>query len=252
MHVDYQFYKLFVFIDSNIILEAKPLSELPWEEIDKDGPILVLVSPTVLREIDSKKRDGRLAVRARDFNRRMAQILDDGESISLRASQPRVDMNFSSNGKIDWEKYAHLDPNEGDCKVVAEILNAKHIDLSLAIVLSQDIAPLLYASYYNLRRMRASESWLQAPEQSPLEKENAKLRRQVADFSKTEPEIDVDLEFPSNPEIYRVEKLEVEQQMNLIVRIQELNPRVEQSNSAWGVGSSIGYDYSYNENTINS
>lgn len=44
-----------IFLDSNVILECLPLKNLPWSEIDPIGPILILVTPTVLREVDSKK-----------------------------------------------------------------------------------------------------------------------------------------------------------------------------------------------------
>ncbi len=38
------------FLDTNIILEGKPLQELPWSEVDPVGAILVLFTPTVLSE----------------------------------------------------------------------------------------------------------------------------------------------------------------------------------------------------------
>jgi len=247
MKVDYDSYKKIIFIDSNIVLEAKPLSDLPWHEIDINGPILVLMVPTVLREIDSKKRDGRLAVRARDFNRRIAEAVDSKKPLCVRPTNPRVDMYFSSCKKIDWSKYDDLDQNEGDCRVVAEILNSEFIDLSQVALVSQDIAPLIYATRHGLGAIRASEEWQLAPEQSPLQKENAKLKRQVADLSKTEPEIQVAVKSPFMPKIYRVRPLERDQEFELLNKIQALSPKRCQSRDAWRIGSSLEYDSSYDK-----
>jgi hypothetical protein len=68
MHVgfDHERYSTILFMDSMVALQGKPLSALPWQEIDAAGPILVLVVPQVMSEIDKRKRDGRLAKRARD------------------------------------------------------------------------------------------------------------------------------------------------------------------------------------------
>jgi hypothetical protein len=54
----YKHYSKKVFLDSNIILEALPLLALPWKDVDALGPILILLTPTLLKEIDSKKKMG--------------------------------------------------------------------------------------------------------------------------------------------------------------------------------------------------
>ena len=68
-HASFPAANTYAFLDTNVILEGKPLAELPWSDIDPRGPILVLLTTTVLSEVDSKKRDGRLGVHARKFNR---------------------------------------------------------------------------------------------------------------------------------------------------------------------------------------
>jgi hypothetical protein len=59
--VDFTVYTTLLFIDSMVALEGKPLRDLPWTDIDPTGSILLLVVPQVLKEIDKRKRDGRLA-----------------------------------------------------------------------------------------------------------------------------------------------------------------------------------------------
>ena len=56
MQDEYAEFRSKIFIDSNVILQCLPLEQLPWAEINPSGPILILIAPTVLREVDSKKR----------------------------------------------------------------------------------------------------------------------------------------------------------------------------------------------------
>ena len=60
MTLDWSQFKTIAFIDSNIALECLALEQLPWSEIDSSSPILVLVAPTVLQEVDAKKNHARL------------------------------------------------------------------------------------------------------------------------------------------------------------------------------------------------
>ena len=98
----YPDYPVKVFPDSNIILEGKPIADLPWSEIDSTGPILVLLSPTILDEVDSKKRDGRLAKHARAFNRLIGPIAQSGKPLTIRESGPRVDIALASCDRLPW------------------------------------------------------------------------------------------------------------------------------------------------------
>ena len=75
MDIDWNKFSVVVFIDSNVALECLALEQLPWREVHNTGPILVLVTPTVLQEVDSKKNHSRLGDHARRFNRRMCPLL---------------------------------------------------------------------------------------------------------------------------------------------------------------------------------
>ena len=112
--IEYDNYKVKAFLDTNIILEGRPLPELPWEEIDIAGPILALITPTAIREIDSKKQDGRIGKRAREFNRMIASVAAGGPPIVIRESAPRVDLALSRALRIPWDKHDDLDPDDGD------------------------------------------------------------------------------------------------------------------------------------------
>ena len=84
---DYNSYRKVAFLDANIILECKSLDSLPWEILDPDGPILLVVSPTGMSQIDALKRDGRIGPIARQFNRLISPFASGGKPIPTRYPQ---------------------------------------------------------------------------------------------------------------------------------------------------------------------
>lgn len=236
-------------IDTNVILEGKDLKDLPWSEIDPLGPILVLLLPTLLQEVDSKKRDGRLGLRARDFNRLVSPLASNLDVITVRDASPRVDIALAICGKIQWAEYDELDPNEGDARLVAEALHVKNHAKEELVLLSQDINPLILSRRQGLATLHISESWLAKMEQSPHEKELAKLKRQVADYARTEPEFEIKASLPNDPPvIYSVENLDRSETDALQEKILKDNPRPTQALDQLNhFGLSNSYDHSLND-----
>lgn len=50
------------FLEDNVVLEGKLLDELAWEDIERHGPILILVTPWFLGKVINKKRSGWIAL----------------------------------------------------------------------------------------------------------------------------------------------------------------------------------------------
>lgn len=235
-----------VFIDSNIVLEALPLDQLPWKEIDPTGPIHVLLVPTLLKEVDSKKRDGRLGQRAREFNRLIAPLTNSASNVQLRCTAPDVFLALVACKKTDWEKFDDLDSNEGDDKLIANILHAKDISIENSVFISQDNNPLFTAKRHGIKTFRISEKWLPQPEQSPSDREIAKLKRRIADLEKTEPEFVFEFKPDvEEPTIYRVAPLQDEEIDWLIVRIRDLNPKPGQMYDGYGMPADHTLDSRY-------
>lgn len=245
MDDEYSEFPTKIFIDSNVVLEALPLKDLPWSEIDPIGPILILLTPTLLSEVDSKKRDGRLAVRAREFNRLVAPIAEHGQPINLVADTPRVDIVIARCHRIDWNSYDDLDPSQGDARIIAEVLNVQGVPEEQRLVVSQDINPLFMAQRHGLKTHHVSDNWLPRPEPSPQEKEIAKLKGQVREYAKTEPQFDIKFEMqPGAVEVHQVHKL-TESEVSMMVRdIIAANPKQEQKQDLL---SYMQYDSSLND-----
>ena len=184
-----------VLLDSMVVLEAKPLEHLPWSELFT-GSILLLVCRQVETEIDQKKQDGRLGVRARAANRLLDSFLETASPVRV-CSPPDVDIALVTNGRVDWSKHDDLDPANGDDCIVAQALNARVDDPSRIVILSYDMRPRHAATTNGLKAVKLPESWLRDREQSPHEKRINELEKKVLLLSADQPELVVTIEVSS-------------------------------------------------------
>lgn len=122
--------------------------------------------------------------------------------------------------------YDDLDSSEGDARIVAEVLNVRGVPPEHKVVVSQDINPLFMAKRHGLSGIHVSDEWLQQPEPSPSQKEISKLKLQVADYAKTEPEFQIKFSVLHDViEMHKVEDLSPEEQKALTISIIEANPK---------------------------
>lgn len=242
---------LIAFLDANIVLEGKPVTDLPWEEVAADGTIKVLIVPKAMEEIDAKKRDGRLGPYARAFNRLIAPSIIQNDVVILRESGPRVELAMAVCTRIDWERFDELDPNDGDSRIVAEALHVQGVDCDRRVLISHDIKPLAYARGRDLHVHQASDAWLRPIEPGPKDKEIQRLKQQVADLKKDEPNFAILIEVSGgDPTIfYKIAPLEAQEALALIESIRSKNGKVEQPQAPFGIaGMYSDYDSSYDDN----
>lgn len=246
--MDYSIYSTIAFLDANVVLEGKALSELPWDEIDSAGRILVLFVPQVLKEIDSKKRDGRLQKYARGFNRLIASAAETGEPIRLIDGSLVVDISLAETRIINWDELDDLDMDEPDARVIAQVLNEKHTFFEDRIFVSQDINPIGIATRHGLKVKRLSENWLRPPEPSPDQRKIAKLETQVRELKATEPELLASVKFLTELPFAHcvVSELSAYERSQLQRNILSANPRVSQS-GGFAFNGAFDYDTDYNE-----
>jgi len=235
--------RVIAFLDANIILEGKPVADLPWEDILREGTIRALIVPKAMEEIDAKKRDGRLGPHARAFNRLIADSVMSGNAVILKENNPRVEMELASCSRIAWDRHPDLDPNDGDSRIVAEALHVKDGATSKRLFVSHDIKPLAYARRHGLEVHLASDEWLRPVELGPKEKEIQRLKSQIADYRKDEPkfEISIDVTDMDPPTIYKVTALGNEQREALIATIKAKNlKKPNGSSDSYGLTLGIG------------
>lgn len=211
-------YNHVVVIDTQVILEAKPLDQLPWGNLFP-GTVLLLLVRQVQTEIDAKKNDGRLGKRARAFNRLVDSFIETRVPAPVLAS-PRIDVATVASHRIDWDALDDLDRNDPDDRIVAQALNAIVDDLSRLVLLSHDMRPRDAASSHGLRTRKLPETWLRDPEPSPDQRRISDLEGKVRLLSVDQPQLSVRLEVLT-PEPWRyLEAAEatIEQTRAMIVR----------------------------------
>lgn len=231
INVEYDAFKIKAFIDANIVLEGRDLKDLPWQEIDSEGPIIVLITPTAIKEIDSKKHDGRIGRHARECNRIIASVLESGTPFVIREAAPRVELALAYSVRIPWVDYDILDPNEGDACIVAEALNAVGMSDDGKVLVSQDIKPLAFAKNFGLNTKHVSETWLRPKEPSPSEKEIQRLKSKLTMYETKEPSVSVKIDIIDNEPIqtFRIRPLTSIERSSIETKIIRNNPRKTQS-----------------------
>lgn len=233
-------------IDTQVVLETKPLDQLPWGEFGQ-GPILLLVCRQAQSEIDAKKNDGRLGARARSFNKLLDRFLETRSPAELFAGPPRVDVALVGNARIDWDTLDDLDRDDGDDRIVAQALHALVEDRTRLELLSHDMRPRDGAITHGLRAVKLPEHWLRAPEPSPDARERARLERELQVLRTEQPTIKVRVE-AITPLPWRnlvVEPASDEQREAIQSYILRTAPRQDRED---GLGfSSMARDYSFDD-----
>ena len=196
--LDTSAYDRVLVIDSQVVLEARPLHQLPWRELS-DGPILLLVCRQVQSEVDAKKRDGRLGKRSREFNRQLELYFEKRAPVPVIDGPPRVDIALLANRRIDWTVLDTLDPDSGDDRIVAQALNGLVDDSDRLEILSHDLRPRDGAILHGMRAVKLPESWLLPPEPSAGERRLAALEKEVKVLGETQPRFDISIEVDQEP-----------------------------------------------------
>jgi hypothetical protein len=248
MSINWQQYPVVAFIDSNIALECSALGGLPWKEISATGPILVMVAPTVMQEVDAKKNHARLSDHARRFNRTLRPLLEGQSTVLVRESPaPRVEIALADCTRVDWELYPELDRDEPDARVVAQAMSVQGPSPEARVLVSQDIRPLHLAKRHGLNIHQVSETWLRPKEVSEAEKKAANLQRQLDAMKEREPQLSMHLN-TSQPsvDVHRIKALSPDERLAIQEAIIRLSPMPVQERS--GLNSIVGgYDYTLNK-----
>lgn len=190
-------YTRILLIDTQVILETKPLEQLPWTEFGEE-PILLLICRQVQSEIDAKKSDSRLGKRSREFNKFLDAFLETRTPVTLVNGTPRIDVALVSNVRIDWTSLDELDPDDGDDKIIGQALNALIDDRSRIEVLSHDMRPRDAAFTHGLRALKLPEHWMRDPEPSSDSRARSRLEEEVRLLRSDQPIMNVRVEAVTN------------------------------------------------------
>lgn len=250
MNFDWDKFTIVAFIDSNVVLECLALEQLPWKELHVSGPILVLVPPTVLQEVDSKKYHFRLSKHAKRFNRTISPLLEDACTVTIRSSPaPLVEMALVNCRRINWELYPDLEPDEADSRVVAQILESDIPQEKEKILLSHDIRPLYLAKRHGLKRFKISEKWLRPKEKSESEKRVAILQNEIESMKSRQPKLNLSFNTNENTVlVHKIHSLSKTERQTIKATIIQQNPMpIQEKNSNILYSPFNDYDHTLSE-----
>src|SRR5260221_5332573 len=112
----------YLYLDSNVFLQCKPLKELPWADVCEDDDIALVVARTVQRELDQNKRSGnpRRAKRARAATTIFRDVIAaPSERLAIVGPSPNVYLTFAAPCQIEWERLSFLDSQDPDDRIIA-------------------------------------------------------------------------------------------------------------------------------------
>lgn len=241
--LDISGYDHVVVLDSQVVLETKPLVQLPWEELFP-GTVLLLVTRQAQSEIDARKSDSRLGKRARAFNRLLDQFIETRVPSQL-IEEPRIDIATVANGRIDWSLLDDLDRDDGDDRIVAQMINARVDSPARLVMFSHDMRPRDAARSHGHGAVKLPESWLREPEPSPHERRIVELEAQNRQLSANQPELRVTLEVvaPSSWTYRKISAIEPDAAEVVIRRAFRKAPHQDREYGLMGMSSMIDHSF---------
>jgi hypothetical protein len=187
----------YFFVDTNLFLQCRDISDLPWDEVSNAKHVRLIIPRAVQNEIDKLKADGnsRRAKRARNTNSYFRQIiLSDGEQLQVKnTSHANVILTFSSHVAAspgDVPDVA-LDSARPDDSILLEVISyrALYPDHDVAL-LTHDTNPLLTAKRLKIPFQIIPDGWLLSPEPDEREKEIRNLKTRITEIENTHPKIE--------------------------------------------------------------
>ena len=187
---------LYLFVDTNLFVQCRDLSELDWSEWNDFSEVHLIVSLPVQREIDRQKARGndRVGRRARSTYSSLFRAIATGdkEYELVNESKPMVKLFLESPSRPDLDLADSLDYSRPDDEIIG-CLNrfAKdHPDLDVRL-LTYDTGPMMTARGLGLSVSPIRSDWILPPENNEGEREVARLRQEVVQLKKAEPQFDI-------------------------------------------------------------
>ena len=174
---------LYVFPDTNLFIQCRPLEELDWSLWPDFSEIHLIVSRPVRREIDAQKNRGndRIGRRARKTHSLFREVITTATGYKVvRETAPLVRLHMDEARKPSDELSDVLDSGVPDDQLVGHMhaYTKQHPERTVSL-LTHDSGPMMTAKSLDLPFTPIPDTWLRDPEESDVEKENRRLRDEV-------------------------------------------------------------------------
>ena len=188
---------IYLFPDTNVFIQCKPLEQLDWSEWQNFSEIHLLVSRPVQSEIDDQKKRGnsRVARKARTTYKLFRKIIDGPQEYELiRDASPVVKLYLDGPSRPSPELDYILDYSKPDDQIVGFLHQFRQDNQGAdARLLTHDGGPMMTAKSLGIPYVAIKDDWLLPPENDELERENARLKETIAQLEKAEPKFRIEL-----------------------------------------------------------
>ena len=184
---------LYLFPDTNLFIQCRDLQELDWSEWKDFSEVHLIVCLPVQQEIDQQKTRGennRVGRRARKtystFFRPIAT--DEKEYELIRNDDPKVKLFLESPSWPDPELSDRLDYSKPDNEIVGCLSRYTKTNRDADVrLLTHDTGPMMTAKGLGLSVAPIRDEWILPPEHNKVERENIRLKSEIAQLKKLEP-----------------------------------------------------------------
>ena len=225
-------YDSYCFIDSTIFLHFKLFTEIEWNKLINSTSTLLVICPTVIKELDLKKDLGYdidIRHRARKVISKISEILN---SKLIGSIKKNLDLEFLPNEpSIDWSK-EQLDPEIPDDRIIASILEKKN-NFQNIILAADDTGLKLKASYRGITCLSLPEKYRLSKKKDKKEIENEQLKNRIALLENSLPSLKLKILDSGQPSDFIKHKLtpyivptdaELKERVNILKNELEYNP----------------------------
>lgn len=189
--------QLHFIIDTNLVLQCKPLKELDWSEWRDFEEVHLIVCRPVLRELDAHKYNprNRISGRSRDFLSLISPLIEGPEeSLLIKENNPPVKLFVAPEHRAKRSLSEELDYSKSDDELIGCIQT--YIDKNPSVktrLLTHDSGPIITARSYGLQFKRVPDDWLLPAENDEISRENKKLMAEIRQLKTREPVFKVGL-----------------------------------------------------------
>ena len=184
---------LYLFLDTNVFVQCKPLEELDWLKWREFDEVQLIVSRPVQSELDDHKNKGndRLARRARRASSLLKEIIasEHGHKL-IRDFNPMVKLSIRLDLRPEPSLSDSLDYRHADDQLVGIVrafAEAGHEPAPR--LLTHDVGPMASARAVGVTIESVPDDWLLPPEPSEADKRIRLLEAEIASLKENEPRI---------------------------------------------------------------
>jgi hypothetical protein len=221
---------LFIFPDTNVFLQCKPLNAVQWGSLGDWEEIEVLLCRPVQTELDALKARGnsRQAGKARTANSLIRELLVANDHRKILCEHPLVHINLSHNLRRDESLAAELDYAERDDQLVgiAKMFQKEHPQREVRL-LTDDTGPMASAQAVGLKFLEVPQDWFLPAQADDTAKREKELIAEIESLKRTEPVFKSSTEKSGNVEgvVTQFRPLSEDECMTLIEQLKLKHPK---------------------------